>query len=176
MATPIPSAAAALGDRPVFDADPLNLFIVVEGGDHHVTILDGGRLEPIRRFPSGFVLHGGPKFSPDGRFLAVANNLPHLGSGIPWRDQGRPVMATPHLKEGKVSIIDRTDWRVIKTIETLGPGKATRPAPRVELVASPHLHRFQFRVEHARRRFGLVAGWVAAPGRDRSEAVLGLGP
>jgi hypothetical protein len=31
-------------------------------------------------------------------------------------------MATPHLKEGKVSIIDMTDWRVIKTIETLGPG------------------------------------------------------
>jgi hypothetical protein len=31
-------------------------------------------------------------------------------------------MATPHLKEGKVSIIDMTDWRVIETIETLGPG------------------------------------------------------
>jgi hypothetical protein len=31
-------------------------------------------------------------------------------------------MATPHLKEGKVSIVDMTDWRVIETIETLGPG------------------------------------------------------
>ena len=26
------------------------------------------------------------------------------------------------LKEGKVSIIEMTDWRVIETIETLGPG------------------------------------------------------
>ena len=299
----IDTAAMALGDRPVFDADPLNLFVVVESGDHHVTILDGDRLEPIHRFPSRFALHGGPKFSPDGRFvyfasrdgwvtkfdlynlvvvaevragintrnlaisadgrfLAVANylphtlvllnatdlslrrvipavdrtgkqssrvsavyqarprnsfivalkdipeiweiatdesakpvytgmvhsfekgmeeaipasqglfalrriaieeplddfffdqsyrhlfgssrdggrgvvvnlnvgrpiasvdlpGLPHLGSGITWRYQGRPVMATPHLKEGKVSIIDMTDWRVIETLETLGPG------------------------------------------------------
>jgi mono/diheme cytochrome c family protein/DNA-binding beta-propeller fold protein YncE len=296
-------AAAAQGDRPVFDADPLNLFVVVESGDHHVTILDGDRLEPIHRFPSRFALHGGPKFSPDGRyvyfasrdgwitkfdlynltvvaevragintrnlaisadgrFLAVANylphtlvlldardlslrrviaatdrrgeessrvsavyqarprnsfivalkdipeiweiatdenappvysgmvhshekgmvealpesqglfalrrigieeplddfffdpgyrsllgsardggravvvnlnvgrqiasldlpGLPHLGSGITWRYRGRPVMATPHLKEGKVSVIDMTDWRVIETLETLGPG------------------------------------------------------
>jgi hypothetical protein len=296
-------AVAALGDRPVFDADPLNLFVVVESGDHHVSILDGDRLEPIHRFPSRFALHGGPKFSPegryvyfasrdgwitkfdlynlavvaevragintrnlaistDGRFLAVANylphtlvlldaedlslrrvipaldrrgkessrvsavyqarprnsfivalkdipeiweiathedarpvysgmvhshekgmvealpesqglfalrrieieeplddfffdpayrnllgsareggravvvnlnvgrqiasvelpGLPHLGSGITWRYRGRPVMATPHLKEAKLSIIDMTDWRVIATLKTLGPG------------------------------------------------------
>ncbi len=67
------AAAAALGDQPVFDADPLNLFVVVESGDHHVTILDGDRLEPIHRFPSRFALHGGPKFSPDGRFVYFAS-------------------------------------------------------------------------------------------------------
>lgn len=55
--------------KPVFDADPLNLFVVVEVGDHHATILDGDRLEPLRRFPTRFALHGGPKFSPDGRFV-----------------------------------------------------------------------------------------------------------
>lgn len=60
---------AALPARPVFDADPLNLFVVVETGDHHATILDGDRLEPIARFPTRFALHGGPKFSPDGRFV-----------------------------------------------------------------------------------------------------------
>ena len=63
------SAAA----RPVFAADPLNLFVVVEAGDHHVTILDGDRLEPIRRFASRFALHGGPKFSPEGRFVYFAS-------------------------------------------------------------------------------------------------------
>jgi hypothetical protein len=59
-----------------------------------------------------------------GRPIASVDlpGLPHLGSGITWRHDGRPVMATPHLKEGKVSIIDMTDWRVVKTLETLGPG------------------------------------------------------
>ncbi|HVJ12635.1 MAG TPA: cytochrome D1 domain-containing protein, partial [Burkholderiales bacterium] len=60
-------------DKPVFSADPLNLFVVVEAGDHHVTILDGDRLEPIRRFASRFALHGGPKFSPDGRYVYFAS-------------------------------------------------------------------------------------------------------
>jgi len=292
-----------LAKAPLHKADPLNLFVVVESGDHHVTILDGDRLEPITRFPSRFALHGGPKFSPDGRFVyfasrdgwitkydlyglkvvaevragintrnlaishdgrvvAVANylphslvlfdaadltplkvieardfrgkttsrvsavyqaapresfvvalkdvpevwevsyavdppttysglvhsyekgmveavpakdptfpirrtelteplddffftpsyraligsardggravvvhldvrreiaelplpGLPHLGSGISWLRDGRRIMATPHIKEGLVSIIDLDDWKVIKTIETLGPG------------------------------------------------------
>ncbi len=59
--------------RPIFDADPLNLFVVVEAGDHHVTILDGDRLEPIHRFQSRFALHGGPKFTSDGRFVFFAS-------------------------------------------------------------------------------------------------------
>ncbi len=292
---------SALVDAPQYHADPLNLFVVVESGDHHVTILDGDRFEPITRFASRFALHGGPKFSPDGRFvyfasrdgwitkydlwglevvaevraginarnaaisddgtvLAVANylphslvlldagdlsplevieardlhgkqssrvsavyqaaprksfvvalkdipevwevsydpdappvtgfahsyekgmvealatherfpirrielsqplddfffgpdyrylvgsardgdkavvvhldvrreiaelplpGLPHLGSGISWMHDGHRVMATPHLKEAAVSVIDMDDWHVIKRIETLGPG------------------------------------------------------
>jgi mono/diheme cytochrome c family protein len=294
---------AALPEGPQFTADPLNLFVVVESGDHHVTILDGDRFEPMTRFKSRFALHGGPKFSPDGRFVyfasrdgwitkydlyslqvvaeiragintrnlaishdgrvaAVANylphslvlldaadlaplevmavrdvwgkessrvsavyqaapresfvvalkdvpevwevsyaedppasftglvhsyeegmeeaisdknggfpirriqlaaplddfffspsyrtlvgstrdgegavvvhldvrreiaklplaGLPHLGSGISWMRDGRRVMATPHLKDGVVSIIDIEDWRIVETIATLGPG------------------------------------------------------
>ena len=261
---------------PFYKADPLNLFVVVETGDHHVTILDGDTFEPIHRFKSRFSLHGGPKFTPDGRFvffgsrdgwvtkfdlytleilaevragintrniaispdgssIAVANylphslvllnatdlavekvyavkaedgessrvsavyqapkrnsfiaalkdvpeiweinvetapklrrikideplddfffdqsyrhllgsardgksavvididqgkplkriglpGLPHLGSGITWSYEGRTVMATPHIKEGRVSVIDLKDWSVLKTIETKGPG------------------------------------------------------
>lgn len=63
---PLPAA-------PVFGADPLNLFVVVEAGDHHVTILDGDRLEPIHRFASRFALHGGPKFSAGGRYVYFAS-------------------------------------------------------------------------------------------------------
>ena len=59
--------------RPVYAADPLNLFIVVEALDHHVTILDGERLEPIKRFASRYALHGGPKFSPEGRYVYFAS-------------------------------------------------------------------------------------------------------
>lgn len=66
-------AAAGLPDRPIHAADLMNLVIVVEGGDHHVTVLDGDRLEPLTRFPSRFALHGGPKFSPDGRFVHFAS-------------------------------------------------------------------------------------------------------
>lgn len=66
-------AAAALPDGPTHAADLMNLVIVVEAGDHHVTILDGDRLEALTRFPSRFALHGGPKFSPDGRFVHFAS-------------------------------------------------------------------------------------------------------
>ncbi|OOG25687.1 cytochrome C oxidase Cbb3 [Thioalkalivibrio denitrificans] len=274
-----------LGDQPRFDADPLNLFIVVELGDHHASLLDGDRLEVLTRFPTRYALHGGPKYSPDGRFVYFAsrdgwiskfdvynmktvteiragintrnvavsgdgryllvgnylphsavlldaadltpikifdatdaagtssrvsavytaaprgsfvvalrdvaevweisyladadgevetpafplrrielddylddfffdpgyrhligaarnaNNaqvvnldegrkvaeldltgLPHLGSGISWEYRGRPVLATPNLREGQVSVIDMEEWKIIKRIDTLGPG------------------------------------------------------
>lgn len=61
--------AASAATKPVWSADPLNLFVVVEAGDHHVTILDGDKFEPITRFPSRFALHGGPKFTSDGRYV-----------------------------------------------------------------------------------------------------------
>lgn len=287
---------------PVFKGDPMNITLVVETGDHHVSVLDGDTFEVLDRFATPFAVHGGPKFSPDGRYvfvmsrdgwvqkydiwslqevgrvraginsrniamsadgkwLAVANYLPHsvtilsaddlsvahvrrvidadgresrvsavyqapqresfilalkdspeiweigttpdagpfhdgfvhshekdmkealgaeqglfarrrikvaeplddffftpdyrhligasrsgdkgvvvnldvgreiadlplpgmphLGSGISWTSQGREVMATPHLKEGRLSVIDTSDWSVVKTIETMGPG------------------------------------------------------
>jgi hypothetical protein len=68
---------SALPDRPIHDADPLNLFTVVEAGDQHVTILDGDAFAPLWRFPSHFALHGGAKYSPDGRFV-------YLGSRDGW--------------------------------------------------------------------------------------------
>lgn len=309
----LPVAPEALPDKPVHGADLMNLFVVVEAGDHHVTVLDGDRFEPIARFPSRFALHGGPKFSPDGRFvhfvsrdgwvtrydlwslqvvaevraginsrniaishdgnyLAVANylphtlvildaptlsplgvlevkdiwkkkssrvsavyqaptrqsfvvalkdlpevwevaysdpppkifgfvhshekgmeeslakpdrfpirrteveqplddfffdpsyayvigasrdgkkavvvnldvrrpikelplpGLPHLGSGISWEHEGRRVMATPHLQEAALSVIDMKSWQVVKRIETLGPGFFLRGHERTPYV------------------------------------------
>jgi len=291
--------AQNLNNKPVWDADPMNLFIVVELGDHHATLLNGDTFTPIHRFKTRFALHGGPKYSPDGRYvyfgsrdgwitkydiyhlkvvaevraginmrnIAVSNDgryiiagnylphtlsvfsakdlspikiipvkdeqgntsrvsavydaaprntfiaalkdlkqvweisyednppagfsgwvhdyredsgdadrsasfpvrqvkvndylddfffnqdydiiigasrdskgqivnldlgrvthridlpgMPHLGSGITWQYKGRPVLATPNLKTNAVSIIDMESWKVIKRIETLGPG------------------------------------------------------
>lgn len=69
-----PEDPARLADKPVFQvADMMNLFVVVEAGDHHVSILDGDKLERIHRFPSRFALHGGPKFTPDGRYVYFAS-------------------------------------------------------------------------------------------------------
>ena len=320
-------APGSLPDKVQFSADPMNLFVVVEGGDHHVTILDGDKLEPIHRFTSRFALHGGPKFTPDGRYVffasrdgwiskfdiwnlktvaevragintrnaavsgdgkyvAVANYLPHtlvildaelnlvkilpvsdkggkqtsrvsavytaeprasfvaalkdvkevweisydpqapeiamgmvhdfkhregafvpgflnpkrsilddylddffftqdysevigasrgsggktgkgqvvnldarrkiadldlpgmphLGSGITWTYQGRPVMATPNLKEGLVSVIDMQDWQTLKQIKTPGPGFFMR--------------------SHENSRFAWVDSMMSPSGRD----------
>jgi cytochrome c553 len=336
----------SLPDRPaaVFQGvDMMNLFVVVEVGDHHVTILDGDKLEPIHRFPSRYGLHGGPKFtadgryvffasrdgwitkydiwnlavvaeiragintrnvavSDDGRFVAVANYLPHtlvlldgdlqplkvlpvtdmdgkqssrvsavydaaprksfvaalkdvpevweisydpkappifeglvhdykmaealakpgylnprrtqldtvlddfffdasyanilgaaragsgqvvnldirrkiadlalpgmphLGSGITWQWQGRPVMASPNLKEGVVSVIDMKDWTLVKAIPTLGPGFFMRshensPYAWVDAMMSTNKDTLQI---IDKRTLAKVAEVKAAPGK-----------
>ncbi len=64
-----PAPPAGEPDTPRWQADPMNLFVVVEGGDHHVSLVDGDRFEVITRFASRFALHGGPKFTPDGRYV-----------------------------------------------------------------------------------------------------------
>ena len=66
-------APGSLPDRTAYPADPLNLFLVVEAGDDHVTVLDGDRLEPIHRFASRKELQGEPGFTPDGRFAFFAS-------------------------------------------------------------------------------------------------------
>ena len=50
--------SSALSDKPIFKADMLNLFIVVELGDHSATLLDGDKFEAIQRFKTRFALHG----------------------------------------------------------------------------------------------------------------------
>ena len=66
IATPLPADEPV---KPKWNADPMNLFVVVEGGDHHISLLDGDRFEVISRFQSRYALHGGPKFTPDGRYV-----------------------------------------------------------------------------------------------------------
>lgn len=58
-------------DAPVFDSDPLNVTLVVETGDSAISVLDGDSFDVLDRFETPFAVHGGPKFSPDGRFVFV---------------------------------------------------------------------------------------------------------
>ncbi len=69
----ITNAPETLGDTPVFTADLQNLFLVVEIGDHHVTLLDGDKFKPIYRLKTHNALHGGPKYSKDGRYVYFAS-------------------------------------------------------------------------------------------------------
>ena len=123
-----------LPDKPVFDADLLNLFIVVETGDHHATLLNGDTFEPIKRFATRFALHGGPKFSPDGRYVYFASrdgwvsrfdiwNLEYTAEvrvGINTRNiavssDGRYVMAANYLPN-TVVVLNAADLTLVKTI------------------------------------------------------------
>ncbi len=60
----------SLAKNPVFTVkDYFNLFLVVEKGDNHITLLDGDTFEPLHRFKSRYALYGGLKYSPSGRYV-----------------------------------------------------------------------------------------------------------
>jgi len=152
---------ARRSERPVFAADPRNLFIVVELGDHHATLLDGDRFEPIVRFPTRFALHGGPKYSPDGRYVYFASrdgwiskfdiwNLRYVAevrAGINTRNlavsgDGRYVMVGNYLPHTMV-VLDADDLLPLKVIEARDDnGKTSRvsavydAAPRKSFIAA----------------------------------------
>ncbi len=84
IATPLPADEPV---KPKWDADPMNLFVVVEGGDHHVSLLDGDRFTVITRFASRYALHGGPKFTPDGRYVFFGSRDGWITKYDLWRLQ-----------------------------------------------------------------------------------------
>jgi WD40 repeat protein/cytochrome c553 len=70
-ATRVMAADYTPAAAPTFNADPLNITLVVETGDHHVSVLDSDNFAVLDRFPTPYAVHGGPKFSPDGRFVFI---------------------------------------------------------------------------------------------------------
>ncbi|HTH15991.1 MAG TPA: cytochrome D1 domain-containing protein [Magnetospirillum sp.] len=135
---------ASLPKVPPFASDPLNLFTVVEGGDHHVTIVDGDRMEPLYRFQSRFALHGGAKYSPDGRFVYFASRdgwvskvdmwtgklMAEVRAGINSRnvavsDDGRFLMVGNVLPHTLVAL-DAGDLKPLQVIPVAGDGKTSR--------------------------------------------------
>lgn len=147
-----------LPEKPVHKSDIMNLFMVVELGDHHVTVFDGDRLEPIYRFPSRFALHGGIKYSPDGRFAYMAsrdgwisrfdlyslNMTAEVRVAVNTRNvavsgDGRYVLAANTLPRTLV-ILDATDLSLVKTIPVVNAkGESARPSA---VYAAPPRHSF----------------------------------
>lgn len=133
---------ASLPAEPMHKADPLNLFTVVEIGDHHVRILDGDTFETLWRFESRFALHGGAKYSPDGRFVYLASRdgwvskydlhslqpIAEVRVGVNTRNiavssDGKWVMAGNFLPHNLV-VLHAEDLRPYRVIE-VGDGKGT---------------------------------------------------
>lgn len=124
-----------LPDKPLFDADVDNLFMVVELGDHHATLLDGDSFTPIHRLPTRFALHGGPKWAEGGRYIYFASrdgwiskfdvfNLKYVAevrAGINTRNlavshDGRYLIVANYLPH-TLTVLDARDLSPLKVIE-----------------------------------------------------------
>ena len=124
-----------LPDAPRFNASIDNLFVVVELGDHHATLLNGDTFEPIHRFATRFALHGGPKWSDGGRYIYFASrdgwvskfdvfNLTYVAevrAGINTRNlavshDGRYLLVADYLPH-TLTLLDARDLTPIKVIE-----------------------------------------------------------
>ena len=150
-----------LPDKPKFQADIDNLFVVVELGDHHATLLNGDSFEPIHRFPTRFALHGGPKYANGGRYVYFASrdgwiskfdiyNLTYTAevrAGINTRNlavshDGRFVMVANYLPHSLV-VLDAEDLKPLKVIPVVDDkGNSSRVSavytadPRTSFVAA----------------------------------------
>ncbi|KWR89631.1 cytochrome C oxidase Cbb3 [Cupriavidus sp. IDO] len=154
-------APGALPAKPVFTADPTNLFLVVEAGSHHISVLDGDRLERIHRFRTRFALHGGPKFSQDGRYVYMASrdgwvskydlwNLTYAAEiraalntrNVAVSDDGKWVLAGNTLP-GTLALLRADDLSLVRVYDVRGrDGKPSRvsavydAAPRHSFIAA----------------------------------------
>jgi DNA-binding beta-propeller fold protein YncE len=125
----------SLPDTPKFSADIWNLFMVVELGDHHATLLNGDTFEPIHRLPTRFALHGGPKWAENGRYIYFASrdgwiskfdsyNLTYtaeIRAGINTRNlavshDGKYVIVANYLPH-TLTILDATDLSPLQVIQ-----------------------------------------------------------
>jgi mono/diheme cytochrome c family protein len=138
-------ADAELPAQPVHEADPLNMFIVVELGDHHASVLDGDRMQPIHRFKTHYAVHGGPKYAPGGRFVYFVSRdgwiskfdmwslqpVAEVRAGINARNlavsgDGRYLMVANYLPHNLV-LLDAQDLSPLKLIEVQDDsGKSSR--------------------------------------------------
>jgi len=146
----------ALSEKPIFEADLQNLFIVVELGDHHATVLNGDTFEPIHRFKTRFAVHGGPKYTRDGRYVYFASRdgwiskfdlynlkiVTEIRAGINTRNMavsydGNYVIVGNYLPHNLV-ILNAHDLTPVKVIVTHGDDEKTSRVSAVYTAPTRH--------------------------------------
>ncbi|MCW8916874.1 MAG: nitrite reductase [Magnetovibrio sp.] len=192
-----------LPDKPQHKSDPLNLFTVVEAGDHHVTILDGDKFEPIWRFQSRFALHGGAKYSPDGRFMYLGSRdgwiskydmhslqiVSEIRAGINMRNiavsgDGRYIMAANYLPHSLV-LLDAKDMKPLKWFDAVSKdGKSSRVSavytapPRESFIVAlkdiPEIWEIQYSDDPRPEARGFIHNWT--PGLEEGDIDFGPFP
>ena len=192
-----------LPDHPLHNADPLNLFTVVEAGDHHVTILNGDTFEPLWRFPSRYALHGGAKYSPDGRFMYLGSRdgwvskydlhsfqiVAEVRGGINTRNiavsaDGRYVMVANYLPH-TLTLLNASDLSPIKTFDVASKdGISSRVSavytapPRNSFVVAlkdiPEIWEIEYSDDPRPVARGFVHNWT--PGQEEGDIDFGPFP
>ncbi len=184
----------SLPDQPLFDADLMNLFIVVELGDHSATLLNGDTFEPIHRFKTRFALHGGPKYSPDGRYVYFASRdgwvskfdiynlkvVAEIRAGINSRNlavssDGRYAIVANYLPHNLV-VLDTQTLKPLKVIETRGSaGETSRVSavynapPRNSFIAALKDLKEVWEISYEDEPSQDFAGWVHDYNSDSGE-------
>jgi DNA-binding beta-propeller fold protein YncE len=126
---------------PIFTGDPLNITLAVESGDHHVSVLDGDSFAVLDRFATPFAVHGGPKFTPDGRYVFIMSrdgwvqkydiwSLSEVGrvrAGLNSRNIAMSAdgkwLAVANYLPNTLTILSTADLTVKKVIEVAGRDK-----------------------------------------------------
>ena len=73
----------------------------------------------------------------DGKLIARIHtpSAPHTGPGAVWTtSDGRTLCASNSITEGKITVWDTQDWKVVKVVQTPGPGLFIRSDPHSEYV------------------------------------------
>lgn len=125
----------------------MKLFVVVEAGDDHVSLVDGERFETLHRFRSREALRGAPRLSPDGRLARRPDPLARRGGArrraaaqlhrraaryrravgdLAFDWNGTRVLALPNPGRAAIEVIDLRTWQPVKTIATAGPASFVR--------------------------------------------------
>ncbi|XOZ32941.1 cytochrome D1 domain-containing protein [Halomonadaceae bacterium KBTZ08] len=171
----VPNPVDTLAPFPIYVADLMNLFLVVEKGDHHATLLDGDRMAPIARFPTRFALHGGPKYGPQGRFVYFGSRdgwitkfdlytlkvVAEVRAGINMRNiavsaDGEHVLAANYLPH-TMALFDAEDLSLMEVIP------AARPDENQSAKTSWHSLEYQDAVPQAMESSRVSAVYTAPP-------------